>query len=150
MAEFVWKKQFNIGVEEIDTQHQALVKLVNEFIEKAKAVKTKAVLSGEDFITVSSLMSELKAYTETHFRAEELLMKSVKYPELKDHQRIHNSLREHVEEMEQKVNSMDKNALNKMIIILRDWYVEHIMEEDKRIGAFILSRLSSPDIPSVE
>lgn len=146
VVEFVWKEQFNIGHEKVDLQHQYLLNLVNEFVLDAKTIKSKPAPASDDFTKIRVLVTELKSYAVNHFQDEEQLMASIHYPDLEAHQANHRLLRQHVEHMEQKVNSMDKHALNKMIIVLRDWLVEHIMVEDKKIGTFILSRLSSPDV----
>ena len=150
MTEFVWKERFNIGVQEIDHQHQSLLRILNEFIEETRRLKNKEQPTEEDFSPIFTLVRELQNYTDTHFLDEEELMQSLKYPRLKEHRKIHRSLRGHVERMEQKIETVDRNELNKMVLVLRDWYLEHILVEDKKIGTFILSSLTTPDVPSEE
>ena len=150
MTEFVWKERFNIGVQEIDSQHQSLLRILNEFIEETRRLKNIEHPSDEDFIPLYALIRDLQNYTDTHFLDEEELMQSVNYPQFEEHRKIHRGLRGRVERMEQNIDTMDKIELNKMVLVLRDWYLEHILVEDKKIGTYILSRLSTPGVPSAD
>lgn len=139
MAEFVWKEIFNIGVDEIDSQHQSLLTLLNKCIDEAQVVNQKPVLGEDDVSDIHTLINELEAYANNHFKAEEKLMGSVNYPELKQQLERHKFLREQVEQLKKEVNNLNKGAINSMVGLLRDWYVQHIMDEDKRIGDYIRS-----------
>ena len=139
MDEFVWKEIFSIGVDEIDKQHQALLKLLNRCIQEAEKVKKKATLGSDDFNAINDLISELAAYTDTHFKTEEQLMRSVNYPEFENHQNKHRILTEQVVHLEKNVINKETSAITSITTLLKDWYVEHILDEDKRIGAYIQS-----------
>lgn len=131
MDEFVWKESFSIGIEEIDLQHQTLLKCLNECINKAPATLEDGV--------VLALLDEIRMYADTHFKAEENLMRSVSYPELEEQQQQHNFFVEQLAQMERAVNSGDKHVISSLAAFLRDWFVQHILEQDKRIGVYMLS-----------
>lgn len=133
MDQFIWKENFNIGVDEADFQHQTLLKCLNECIEKAP-------LTDEDF-DIHGLLDELKTYMDTHFKFEEELMRSVNYPELELQRKQHRLLTAQVEQMEREVNSGKRHVIVNLAALLKDWFMQHILEDDKRIGAYLISRI---------
>jgi len=139
MGEFIWKKSFNIGVVEVDKQHKELLELLNKCIDEAKIIKQKAIFDEKIFSDVQNLINELVKYTDYHFKTEEKLMRSVNYPDLEHHLSIHHMLTEQVIQLKNRIDKKDKGAINSIIDLLRNWYMQHIMDEDKRIGAHVLS-----------
>jgi len=139
MNEFVWKEAFNIGIEEVDEQHRSLLKLLNECEVKAKDVNQKLVFDEDDFNKIQNLINELAAYIDTHFKTEEKLMRSISYPRLEHHQNIHQMLTEQVVNLKESVDNKKKSAIKSISVLLKDWYIQHIMDEDKKIGAYMLS-----------
>jgi len=139
MNEFVWKEAFNIGIEEVDEQHRSLLKLLNECEVKAKDVNQKLVFDEDDFNKIQNLINELAAYIDTHFKTEEKLMRSISYPRLEHHQNIHQMLTEQVVNLKESAGNKKKSAIKSISALLKDWYIQHIMDEDKKIGAYMLS-----------
>ena len=140
MTEFIWKESFSIGIDEIDKQHQELLKMLNRCIKESEKGKEKSKLAGDDFNAINEIINELSAYTDTHFKTEEQLMHSVNYPELKQQQDKHRMLTGQVIQLKENVSNKEMSAVNSITALLRDWFIEHIMDEDKRIGAYIRSR----------
>ncbi len=132
MDQFVWKEIFSIGIDEIDSQHKTLLKCLNECLQKTE-------LTGDE-ADIHDLLTQLKTYVVIHFQTEEKLMKSVNYPEFEWHRKQHRLLTEQAEQLEKEVHSGKKHVIASLTALLRDWYIQHILEHDKRIGAYVLSR----------
>ncbi len=65
---FVWSPRFETGIELVDTQHKALVEILNNLIEGATAERG---LVREEVV---GLLDRLVAYAKVHFADEEQLM----------------------------------------------------------------------------
>jgi hemerythrin len=127
MDQFIWKDSFGIGVDEIDNEHKTLLKHLNECLQKGEAADIKP------------LLKELRTYVDTHFATEEKLMRLVNYPDFDLHLKQHHLLTEEVAKLERELAGKGKNIRNSMLTLLIDWYIQHILEYDKRIGAYVLS-----------
>ena len=127
MDQFVWKDTFGIGVDEIDNQHKTLLKLLNECLQRGETAD------------IIPLLKNLRIYVDTHFTTEEKLMRSINYPDFDLHQKQHHLLTAEVAKLEREVASGKINIKNSMISLLIEWYIRHILEYDKRIGAYVQS-----------
>ena len=63
MALIQWNNDLSVNVKEIDTQHQNLIRMINELFDAMKVGKGTEVL-GKIFL-------QLTNYTKTHFQTEE-------------------------------------------------------------------------------
>ncbi|MBV5350520.1 hemerythrin family protein, partial [bacterium] len=72
----------------------------------------------------------LAAYTVTHFRDEEALLKKAGYANLEDHKMIHAELLEKVQDLQQKLANNQAVSLVSVIRFLSDWLKDHILRDD--------------------
>ena len=121
-----WKENFSIGIDKIDRQHQKLIGLLDQCIQKSK-------LSKAEFEPV---LNDMRLYADTHFAAEEQLMQTLNYPELEEHQKQHRLFEENLGLLETEVNNWEKLTIVTLTSLLRDWFVQHILDFDRQIGAF--------------
>ena len=125
-----WNQDLCVGIEEIDEDHQTLVKYLNELFVACAAGQGPAVLK--------STLENVKAYTRTHFAHEEDVMRKVKYPGVEEHLRDHAFL---ISELDDLIEAFDQepnhDLSNKTLQFLEDWLLHHILEEDKKIGRFM-------------
>ncbi len=84
MAFVQWNKELNIGIEQIDMQHQKLVSMVNEMHQ--------ALSKGQGNEVMGIVLKDLISYTRIHFAAEEKLMQMYDYPEIVGHKAEHDQL----------------------------------------------------------
>jgi hemerythrin-like metal-binding protein len=133
MDQFVWKENFNIGIAEIDRQHQMLLNFLNECIQK--------VSLADDNFDFHALLGELQTYTDRHFKTEEELMQSVNYPEFDLHRKKHRLLVEQIDKMKKEDNTGKRHAIVNLTALLKDWFMQHILEEDQRIEVYLLARI---------
>lgn len=129
MSFFTWKKSFSVGIVEIDEQHKKLLEYLNELYTRSKSGKGTAVNP--------MVIDRLINYANTHFRYEETLMKSIGFPELENHKRYHAYFESQLQEFEKMINNDSKATLKTVFTFLRDWFLEHIMEEDKKYVPYV-------------
>jgi len=75
-----WKQSMAVGIDEIDEQHQEIIRRAGQFLESL------ADRSRQD---TGILLSYLRNYCVTHFGAEESWMRQSRYPEMAEHQKAH-------------------------------------------------------------
>jgi hemerythrin len=126
-----WRDSYNVGVNQIDAQHQELVVRLNDFMEACTQQKAKE--------KIEETLDFLKAYTIEHFRDEEKLMQKVSFPEYEEHKREHDAFVEVIEKLIEQVRGQGTSILTtiKLNRTLVDWLLNHIQRNDVRVGEFI-------------
>ena len=79
MAYMNWNETFSVGVEEIDSQHKQLIKMVNEFYDNLNHER-------EAF---GRLLKSLVDYASYHFSTEEKYMDTFGYQDADIHKKEH-------------------------------------------------------------
>lgn len=122
MGYIVWKNAFATGIEEIDEQHRTFLGYVNTLHD--------AVSSGSGEVTAPVILQELTDYVLQHFAAEESMLAAD--PALLAAQKLQHDYFLH--ELMTFTFSLAKGqkCANQMLLFLRDWFLNHIMTEDKR------------------
>ena len=92
-----WSDALNIGIPEIDSQHQGLVDTINELWE---AIVRKAEESD-----VARILDELQRYVVSHFTAEEALMRVQGYPRFEEHREEHRAFQARIAEARSKADT---------------------------------------------
>ncbi len=129
MNHFVWKDSFNIGVDEIDNQHKLFLDYVNECYNAACRDNQRRV--------TDATIYDLKVYAATHFRFEEGLMKEKGYPALEEHIKQHIYFESQVVELEKANAGGNNRTVESLLTFLKDWFLRHILEHDKKLAAFL-------------
>jgi len=132
MSFLSWRDDYLVGVTQIDMEHQYLFGLINQFHDRYR--------SGGERKDVLAVLSSLVAYAEEHFQHEEALMARIGYPQLAPHHEQHEKLFCYIFELFQK---LEKGALSgeaEMLLFLRKWLLEHILQTDMDIGRFLNRR----------
>lgn len=131
MPRLNWTPGLSVGVDEIDRQHQELVKRINRLMDGMEA--------GNGPAEVKYLLDYLEEYVRFHFALEEEQMRRHGYPRRADHEREHVEL----------VNDMAKlraehqmgGATVGFIVEFNNrvcaWLVRHIMRTDVALGAYL-------------
>lgn len=124
--------KYSVGIQNIDEQHQMLIKIINEVFE----AKTKDL--GK--VTIAGVLKRMADYAQIHFKDEEALMAEYGYPELEGHREAHQYFITKVGEFNRGFN-LDQDTLTEdMLDFLKNWLLKHIMETDKRYGPFLNER----------
>ena len=131
MQLMAWSDQFVTGLETVDTQHPALVNLVNAAAPHLAQVGDGAVRAAGPFL------DKLFQYAATHFRDEEQLMREAQLaPEYVDqHQRTHVAFVDEVKLMQRQAELDGTVSGSELLRFLANWLTFHILFEDKKMAA---------------
>lgn len=140
-SHIVWNDSYATGVEEIDEQHMILVHTLNEASDKLKSDSSLEVLE--------KITQDLLSYALYHFETEEDLMQQYGYSENDQdnaalHLEQHRSFSETVVKVRDGLKSAIPIAPNDLIAFLNNWLINHILNTDKKLGAFITEKRNSP------
>lgn len=83
MAEIKDFAQYEIGIEDIDNDHRVMIAIL---------LRTRNAIQAKDYAKCARLLDEFLDATETHFLAEEKILRDLKYPELNSHIVYHQEL----------------------------------------------------------
>lgn len=129
MTGIAWKDEYSVGIIEFDADHKRLIALINALDEARGLKRDKTVILGA--------IQELMAYTEGHFRREEILMRRAHYPGYESHLEKHNHLRKKIVELHDAVEVGDiKEIEDDIMKFLYNWLIYHILNDDKMYCSF--------------
>ena len=86
MEPIQWSEKFSVGVEELDQQHQQIIKMLNRLISTRGTTDTRSE-------TISDKLLAMTRYAQKHFKAEENLLKAYGYPGLEEQREEHRAYR---------------------------------------------------------
>lgn len=127
-----WSKSYEIGIAEIDLQHQKWIEITNEFHTAIKNNSQGAILE--------ATLNKFLEYSNMHFSCEEKYMESIKYPRYATHRKIHESF---VVKTKYYTGLLKKNKsqlAGEMWDFIKNWLVNHILIEDKKIKTFSMQK----------
>lgn len=117
-----WNADLDLGLFEINRQHQTLVNLINELYyllhHKYGAASIKRVVQG------------LIDYTANHFKYEETLFELLQYPQEQAHSATHTRLVDQVLAFQKRVEA-GEDIGDELMDFLKDWLIKHIQKEDR-------------------
>lgn len=122
-----WRDEYVTGFAKIDEQHQSLFNLINTLHE--------AMVQGHGHDVLLNTINELVIYVKEHFETEEKIMQEYQYPNLKEHQEIHQKLTQEVFIFKEKMEKKEPFLTVELSRFLTEWLIHHIKGEDlKMIG----------------
>lgn len=127
--QFVWKDEYNIGVDIIDKEHKRLFKIINKLFSFGEEDKKSQWACHEG-------IKYFKEHAMKHFSEEENYMASIGYEGLNTHRHIHKGFRENTlpaleRELEQSDFSGD--AVDHFLGVCAGWLLGHTLTEDRAI-----------------
>lgn len=132
MALMTWNKSYSVGVQTIDSQHTVLFDILNDL--------HAAMLKGQAQSLTGPLLRKLLEYTNTHFKAEEAMMATAKYPGLAEHKIKHRDLVKQVEDYVARYERGEITLNLHLLNFLRDWLYNHIQKVDKEYSSCLNER----------
>lgn len=129
---FVWKPEYSVGIDSIDTQHRKLVSLINNL---QTAIDYSA---GEQF--EREALDALVDYTRTHFGYEEDLMQKHCYPSFEPHRAEHHRMIANVETVLESYREDPDAAMQEANSFLKNWLIKHINGTDKQYSQFLIGK----------
>lgn len=129
MSLFIWDDKYSVNIKEIDEQHKKLVGMLNDLHTSMLGGKTNDVLK--------KTLNDLVEYTTYHFKTEEQLFITYKYPKYVEHKESHKNLTNKVLGFYSDLESGKKMLSVELLFFLKDWLVNHILGEDKMYSKFL-------------
>lgn len=136
MALFEWTKNYTVGIDSIDAEHQKLYEIINRVYEK---IDKKEVI-----VDAETLLNEVVDYVTGHFQNEEKLMKETGYTlsaahkeEVAKHFKEHADLREKVEQYQLRLKNDGYLSALEFLGFLIHWFKGHMAHTDMKFGTFI-------------
>jgi hemerythrin len=129
MALMTWTNKYSVGVQTLDDQHKALLRVLNEL--HAASMKGKArEVAGPLICQIVSLANE-------HFSTEEGLMESTKFAGLPEHRAKHQELKEKIAEFVARHEKGDTTMYTQLLYFMRDWLTNHMLTVDSEYAPWL-------------
>jgi hemerythrin len=132
MKKLIWKDEYDIGDDKIDSQHRELFDIANEILGDSDKKDRK------DRLRV--VLHRLFKYMSFHFKDEESFMLSIEYPDYQKHKEFHEKL---INELTSVIKSVkDLNVLeDNLYLLMDDWLLKHILKYDVKIKEWHTKRI---------
>jgi len=124
---FEWKKEYSVNVDEIDSQHKELIKIVDDLYQ---SIMEKS--SGD---IIAKTLKKLNDYSKYHFGTEEKYFKEFNYKDMAGHTAEHKKFEEDILGMTELANN-DKLDVFELLFYLENWWINHILNSDKKYSEF--------------
>ncbi len=125
MSLIEWKDEFNLGIEEVDSEHKVLVALINALHD--------AMLAGTGRADVVEGISEIYTLVSAHFEREEAFMRETRYMAYAEHKEDHEVLLDDLREIIDQVRSGAGYAEERLSADLQFWFSDHFSTHDARL-----------------
>ncbi|MBT1444221.1 bacteriohemerythrin [Shewanella sp. JM162201] len=130
--EFVsWSSSLDVGMSEINRQHQRLISLINEL--------HRAMEGQYGLDVIKRIVQGLVDYTANHFSYEEELFARFGYPHSKEHKDEHARLVTQVLDFQKRV-ARGEDVSDELMSFLKAWLIDHIQGSDRGYSQFLLQK----------
>lgn len=124
MSSLTWDNSFSVRVLELDTQH----KIIFDIINKIGGLK----IFDPNSEIVSQTLTQLREYTEAHFKTEESYMEKIGYIDLDKHRQLHNEFKIRIAEFCMDTIENRRSLHDDLVNFLNGWWTSHILIQDVR------------------
>lgn len=129
----VLEPEFILGIEQIDSEHQQLVDLVQQ-------LKLSINNQGHVRRSLAPIVARLLVQAPAHFDSEERLMADRGYPGLKEHRAKHQELDSQLRRFAAELLTDEAATARKIHSVVSGWLFEHILTDDLSFAEFELGR----------
>jgi hemerythrin-like metal-binding protein len=126
---FRWLSDYEVGVPEIDREHQGLFAIAERFHLALREGHGKQVLE--------SHLDQLLDYACHHLAHEEALMQKIVYPHYREHCRQHEDLRIRLDELKERASAGEVSMTIEVMQFIMEWLKCHTTTSDRRIGSYM-------------
>jgi hemerythrin len=125
MSLIEWNDAFNLGIEEVDSEHRALVALINALHDAMSAGAGRAhIVEG---------IAEIYELVSQHFAREEAYMRQTRYMAYAEHKEDHEVLLDDLNEILEQVGADGQYEEARLSADLQYWFSEHFRTHDARL-----------------
>ncbi len=125
MSLITWKKEFSVGIEEVDHEHKELIELINCLHDIMQL--------GADQVQVVELLGEIYAQIASHFALEEKMMREINYPLLDEHKEDHETLLDDLRDIMDEVEIDGTFDAVELSNDLNRWFSDHFKSHDAKL-----------------
>lgn len=118
MALMQWDDTLDVGVDEMNREHQQLLDLMNKLHD--------AHNDGRPGREILSILDRLGQATVKHFQDEEAYMERTNYPKFSQHQLIHKDLLTKFGDHSKTIHAANGNIESDFFLFLKLWLAAHI------------------------
>lgn len=123
MAFYEWSDSMSVGVELLDSDHKALIRLINRL--------HTALENDADSAQLKDIFAKLALYVERHFEREEQVMEACGYPETSQHEEEHRRFAENMRYQRDRYFSAGESGIGEELLVsLKNWLNHHILIQD--------------------
>lgn len=122
-----WKKEYSVGIHEIDEQHKALTECISS---------TEQAVARYDRKSADAALGRLADLARVHFTVEESLMRIHDYPRLEEHADDHKQFSVHLRALQEPFLATD--VFRERIKSLHAWWHTHVENHDKSCALHFL------------
>ncbi len=127
---FDWSKKMEIGIKEIDEQHQIFFRIGRDveqlLLHNGVNVQKKQVVN---------LICELREFSSYHFYFEESMMEKYQYSNIEGHKKEHRLLIERLLKINMKGKEVTiEGTLKELKEFMQDWIFSHVLIQDFVMG----------------
>ena len=122
-----WTDRYSSGLEVMDSDHKILINMINRCALEIK--------DNQSHKAISSILNDLVAYVDHHFKREELLMEVCGFPDSENHHRLHENMRKDVSGYVMDYGQGNLTAAS-LLDALLGWLNNHIVAEDLAIATY--------------
>jgi hemerythrin-like metal-binding protein len=133
---YTWSDQYRVHIHTMDEQHRALFTTAGKLY--------RLLLGHQSMSQIDTVFSDLVRQTIVHFHTEEALMQRYAYPDYNHHKSLHDFLVQQLEDMQLSQQNMQslhyvQPWIERLEVadFLSGWLVNHIVDEDKKLGVFL-------------
>ncbi len=120
-----WCKEFSIGNDAVDFEHQELMDMINLIYAELD--------NRRDVVQIRRTMGEVHAEISAHFALEERIMRHARYEEFDKHKDDHENLLDQIRTMMDAIENDPEHALDVLSDKLADWFRGHFVTFDARL-----------------
>ena len=125
-----WRDDFEIGIDEIDHEHEELIALINE--------AHKALEDAYEPAAIEAFFGEIYARISAHFALEESVMRGLRYDDYDAHKAEHEDLLEDIRDIMDGYERGDYARYQDLLAAhLEAWFTEHFKTKDARLHRFV-------------
>ena len=125
-----WRKEYSVGIPEIDEEHKGLLSCVTEI--------ERALESGNKGAMLHSAIGQLAHLTKAHFAVEETLMRIEGYQNTDGHIEGHGIFSKALGTIEKK--SLQDGLSIEDLDFMRTWLEMHFALDDKMYATFVVRK----------
>jgi len=132
---FIWKKEFELGIESIDNQHKKLLEIGNR-VNDLLAIHS----DDKNYDEIIKVIEDLKDYTIYHFKTEEDLFIKYNYTEYNQHKKEHEGFTQYINSVN--YNLVEENQgifLENLLKKIVNWVFQHIITSDYMYKDYLIT-----------